>query len=316
LKDNLDPNIRSELRAVHHEYWAENQKLFRQLEILLQDLHHAGIATMVLKGAALSVLHYRDMASRPMSDCDVLVPENFGPALVRQYLREGWTPDCIPPDAPDNAYFYRYRHALDLVHPAHGKIDLHWHVLLEATEHGADRLFWEGSIPLRVKAVDTRALNPTDQLLHVCLHGYAFNPMPPVRWIADAVTIIRTSTVDWQRMLAVAGALGVAIPCAEALEFLNAEFAVGVPRETIAQLKSQPASAAERRFFQRMADPGARRWWETLEDVWVASGRANRDRPLWSRLAVLPRHLQWQQELSSLGSFIPHTFVFLKRRFT
>lgn len=248
LKDGIDADIRRELRAVHHEYWAENQKLFRQLEILLQGLDRAGIPSMVLKGAALSVLHYRDMAARPMSDCDILVPEDFGPRLVRQYLRDGWTPDCIPPDAPGNSYFYRYRHALDLAHPAHGKVDLHWHGLLEATHRGADRSFWEGSVPLQVKSAGTRALNPTDQLLHVCLHGYSFNPMPPIRWIADAVTIMRTSVVDWQRMLRVAGELGVAIPCAEALEFLNAELGVDVPRETIAQLSQQPASQADRRF--------------------------------------------------------------------
>lgn len=311
----IPADLRMELRAVHHQYWAENQKLFRTLETLLQSLHQAGIPTMVLKGAALSVLHYRDMAVRPASDCDILVPEEHGIPLVRQYLREGSTPDWFPANAPQHAYFFRYRHALDLTHPVHGKIDLHWHALLEATCGGADRAFWEGSVPLRVRSVETRALNPTDQLLHTCMHGYPFNPFPPVRWIADAVTILRTSTVDWKRMLRVAGELGVAIPCAEALEFLNAEFHAGVPRETILQLANQRTTAAERRYFARMADPGARRWWETLEDVWTSNRRANRGRPFWRRLATLPRHLQWQQELPGLGSFIPHTFVFLKRRF-
>jgi hypothetical protein len=315
VKDGMRPEIRMELRAVHHEYWAENQKLLYKLEILLQGLEHAGIPTIILKGAALSVLHYQDMAARPMLDCDVLVPEDYGPRLVQQYLREGWTPDFIPANAPGSNYFYRYRHALDLVHPTRGKIDLHWHVLMEATYRGADRTFWEGSVPLRVRSVETRALNPTDQLLHACLHGYPFNPMPPIRWIADAVTIMRTSVVDWQRMVCVAGDLGVAVPCAEALGFLNAELDAGVPGETIAKLANHPASAAERRFFRRMADPGARRWWQTLEDVWTANGRASRDRPFWSRVAALPRHLQWQQELSSLASLIPHTFVFLERRF-
>lgn len=315
IKQSIPTDIRRELRAVHHEYWAENQKLFRKLELLLQELEQAAIPAIVLKGAALSVLHYRDMATRPTSDCDILVPEEHGPRLVRRFLTEGSIPDCIPTNAPHHPYFYRYRHALDLDHPMHGKIDLHWHVLLDATYRGADRALWEGSVPLHVRSVETRALNPTDQLLHTCLHGYPENPVPPIRWIADAITIIRTSEVDWPRLVSVAAELGVTFPCAEALEFLNAELDAGIPTKAIGQLANSPSSAAERRFFARMADQGARRWWETLEDVWTANRRANRDLPLWRRIVTLPRHLQWQQELPSLASLIPHTFVFLKRRF-
>jgi hypothetical protein len=254
------------------------------------------------------------MAARPMSDCDILVPEEHGPRLVRRYLENGWTPDCIPPQAPEHTYFYRYRHAVDLVHPSQGTIDLHWHVLVDATCPGADRAFWEGSVPVRVRSVETQTLNPADQLLHVCLHGYPYNPMPPIRWIADAVTILRSGTVDWHRLLRVASDLSLTVPCAETLDFLNTGFDAGVPDDVIEQLATHRVRPAERRFFARMADPGARRWWETLEDVWTANRRANRDRPFYRRLAVLPRHLQWQQELPSLTSLIPHTFVFLKRR--
>jgi hypothetical protein len=121
--------------------------------------------------------------------------------------------------------------------------------------------------------------------------------------------------VDWERLVRVARDLGLTIPCAEALEFLNAEFDAGVPGEAIAKLANHPVSGAERRFFRRMADPGARRWWETVEDVWTSNARANRDRSWWTRLSMLPRHLQWQQELESLPRMIPHTVVFLKRRF-
>lgn len=315
LKASLSPVILAGLRSVHNEYWAENQKLFRKLEASLQEFHQAGIPAMVLKGAALSILHYRDMATRPMSDCDILIAEESGPGLVRKYLDDGWTPDWTPPDAPTHPYFYRYRHALDLQHAVGGNIDLHWHALLDVCWQGADRAFWDASVPLRVRSFETRTLNPTDQLLHVCVHGYPFNPMPPIRWIADAMMILRTSAIDWQQFVHRAADLSLTIPCAETLGFLNAEFEADVPSGVIEKLATYPTTASERRFFARMADPGARRWWETLEDVWVANRRANRDRSFWMRMATLPRHLQWQQEVSSLPGLIPHFFVFLKRRF-
>jgi len=315
VKEGIPEDLRKELRTVHHQYWAENQQLFRKLETVLLRLEAAGIPTLVLKGAALSILHYRDMAVRPMSDFDILVPEELGPQLVRQFIQEGWVPDCVPASGPNDDYFYRFRHALDLVHPQQGTVDLHWHVMLEATYQGADRQFWNGSVPLQVKSVLTRALNPTDQLLHTCLHGFPYNPMPSIRWIADAITILRTSTIDWERMLQVAGELRVTIPCAEGLTFLNDELQAGVPAGAIAKFAEFHMSSPETRYFERMANPGARRWWETMEDVWAAASRANRDLPYWKRVAALPRQLQMQQELESLSSLIPHVFVFMRRRF-
>jgi hypothetical protein len=315
VREGIPDEIRRELRAVHHQYWAENQRLFRKLELMLQRLAAAGIPTLVLKGAALSVMHYKDMAVRPMSDFDILVPEEFGPTLVRQFLQEGWAPDCVVTDAPFTEYFYRFRHALDLTSPSDGVLDLHWHVLLEATYRGADCHFWEGSVPMQIKSVATRALNPTDQLLHACLHGYPYNPMPSIRWIVDALTILRTSQIDWERMHRVASDLRVTIPCAEALAFLHEAFDADVPVAAIARLTRKPVAPAEKRYFQRMANPGGRRWWETLEDIWTTHERAGRDVPFWRRVLWLPRHVQFEQQVASLGGLVPHAFVFLKRRF-
>ena len=316
VKNDIPAAMRNELKAVHRHYWTQNQQLFRKLEAMLALLQAAEIPTLVLKGAALSVLHYRDMATRPMSDFDILVPEEHGPMLVRKFLEEGWAHNWVPETAPYTGYFYRFRHALDLMHPQQGTVDLHWHVMFQATHKGADEQFWADSIPLSVKSIATRALNPSDQLLHSCLHGYEFNDFPSIRWITDAVTVIRTSQIDWGRIIRVATGLRVTIPCAEQFEFLNSAFDAGVPASCISRLAQQPVSNAERRYFRRMtADPFLRSWWETLEDVWEATSRANRDRAFSYRLLYLPRHLQFQQELRSLPTLIPHAFVFFKRRF-
>ncbi len=315
LKDGLPAGIRKELRSVRNHYWAANQRLFRGLEKELLQYEAAGIPTLVLKGAALAVAAYGDMSSRPMSDFDILIPETRIREKVQEYIRDGWQPGCIPPSAHEVPYFYRFRHAINLTHPDHGGVDLHWHVLLEATFEGADKLFWEGSVPLQIKSAATRMLNPADQLLHTCMHGYPYNPMPPVRWVADAMTILRTTTVDWQRLLHVAEELHVSMACLECLTFLNDFFAVNIPGFVIESLANIRREAREERYFQRMANPGARRWWETLEDVSVAVDRANKDRGLLSKVVVFPRHLQFEQQLPSFASLLPHVGVFLKRRF-
>ncbi len=120
VKHLLPPRFQVELRWVHHEYWAENQKYFRRLQELLPWFEADGIPTLVLKGMALSILHYRDMALRPMSDLDILVPEERAPEIVSRLLHNGWTFDSFLPSALANRYFYRHTHAISFTHRDYG----------------------------------------------------------------------------------------------------------------------------------------------------------------------------------------------------
>ena len=201
LKESLPSELRQTLRRVVLQYWADNQKLFRRLEERLTWFQANGIPTLVLKGAALSVLHYRDKGIRPMSDVDILVPEDVAGDVIDRLQRDGWSAADYCSEAPRNSYFYRHIHAIALAHPQHGEFDLHWHVLHAATFPGADSAFWADSVPLSLNTIATRALNPTDQLLHVCVHSFNPTGVAPIRWIADALTILRTSQMDWSRLV-------------------------------------------------------------------------------------------------------------------
>ncbi|MBZ5608241.1 MAG: nucleotidyltransferase family protein [Acidobacteriia bacterium] len=58
-------------------------------KVLLSWFEAHGCPTLVLKGMALTLLHYRDMALRPMSDLDILVPEDRAPEVVGLVQRDG-----------------------------------------------------------------------------------------------------------------------------------------------------------------------------------------------------------------------------------
>jgi hypothetical protein len=67
LKTSIPAPLRNDLRLVYNEYWADNQKRLQHLENFLSWFQANEIPTLVLKGMALSLLHYRDMAARPTS---------------------------------------------------------------------------------------------------------------------------------------------------------------------------------------------------------------------------------------------------------
>ena len=67
-----DP-LMSRLKGVYRHTWYGNQLRLRDAAVVLGELSRRGIEPMLLKGAALTLLHYRDSGLRPMEDVAVLV---------------------------------------------------------------------------------------------------------------------------------------------------------------------------------------------------------------------------------------------------
>jgi len=313
-KPFIPPHLREALRLIHHEYWAANQKHRSHLQEFLAWFEQKGIPTLVLKGMALSVLHYHDMALRPMSDLDILVPEDRAPEAIDWLQREGWSSVYYRASAPRNRYFWCHTHAFPLEHPHYGTLDLHWHALAEATFEGADQPFWKDSVELALNSITTRSLNPTDQLIHACVHGFTANALPPIRWVADAVIVLRSSEVDWTRLLTLAKELHVTLPLSACLSFLRARFSAPIPEEVVGQLEAIVVDHAERRYFETLVHQAAD-WRQVLAYNLERHRRANRDRNPIVWIGSLPMQLQLHYNLphfKDLGSF---AFSRLKRRF-
>lgn len=303
------------LRGIYRHAWCENQLRFRDAELLLRTFHEAGIPAMVLKGAALSLLHYKDFGARLMQDVDILVPED----RLRQALdllgRQHWTAYTWTP-ARFTEGFKRYRHAVAFVSGSDRQLDLHWHVLYLACSPGYDRTFWEGSVPLDFRGAPARALNPADQLLHICLHGAAgADGGGALRTVADSVTVLGScGTLDWGRVLALADELRVALPLREILRYLKAEFAAPVPDGLLESLDAMPVSRTERLFFERLRSPGLQRPLDTLRVLFHQHSRSFRGSPFLVRLAAFPRFLQYYWGLSSPWRMLPQAVEWLRQR--
>jgi hypothetical protein len=228
-----------------------NQLQFQACTQVLQSLHGAGIATLVLKGAALLCRYYPDQGVRPMGDFDVLVPKRQVVQAIEVLDQLGWQPAGHPREALTPAYF-AIRHAQGFANPAGRQLDLHWHVLVTSLSAETDSHFWDAAIPLEVHSVATQALNPTDQLLHVCVHGIAWAPVPPVRWVADALTVLRAAQteIDWNRLVSMAQRAHCSLQLSAALSYLVQKFDAAVPQDILQTLAQAPVSAAERKLFE------------------------------------------------------------------
>ncbi len=232
----------AKLKGVYRQMWSRNQLLFHRAAHLLPRLAEAGVDTLLLKGAALVTLYYRDVGVRPMEDLDLLVPTADAPRAMQVLVANGWNPTTPRPESRVAVW-----HADSFSDPQGQNLDLHWNAFWELSN---DSDLWAGAVPTTLNGVPTKALGHADQLLHVCVHGLHWSPTPPIRWVADATTVIRVagSELDWDRLVRVAVANHVTLPAGATLGYL-AERGAPVPPAVLADLTAAKTTYAERKAF-------------------------------------------------------------------
>lgn len=243
-------------KGVYRFTWYKNQMLFHNMAILLRSFHNAGIRIMILKGAALTLLHYRDYGLRPMGDFDVLIYTKQAAEATNLLKKLGWKPKIKLPKVFTEAYISTIR-GLRFNDAIGQGFDLHWHLLPECCYANAEDQFWDGAILTSVRDVSTYALNPTDQLLHVCVHGARYHSIAPFQWVADAMTIMNTSQteIDWNRLSAYAQKHRLILPLRNALKYLRDILSASIPPTVLQSMQVMPISKVERTEYVARACP-------------------------------------------------------------
>jgi hypothetical protein len=227
-------------KGVSRYVWVKNQVQVRFGGQVIEQLQSAGIDVLVMKGLALSLLHYPDRGLRLMNDIDLLVPReeaNRAISVMGEILR---------PKQPALASEDRIlvEHGTAWVDGSGNEADLHWYSLWLSSP---DSDFWSGAVPIEVDGVRSLTLCPTDHLLHACAHGAAWHPEVALRWVTDAVTLIRSPDgIDWDRLVSQARAREVTLTIADALAYLRSSFGTEVPAEVVSRLRSEPTSLSTR----------------------------------------------------------------------
>ncbi len=233
-------DLPARLAGAYKQTWARNTYAFRAAAEAVKILDGAGIATVVLKGAALALLHYEDRGVRAMNDVDVLVPRARLREAFEVLAASGWT--CRHAFSEDLASTH---HSIGVRDGKGGVIDLHWHAAQDAKRPGADDELWRTSVPLRLGDVDTRALGPTAIFFHVCAHAYHTGHRH-VRWMADATTILRSAPLDGALLLALCRDRAFVLPMRVALTRLRDDLDAPIPPDLVAAFAAEPVPLLDR----------------------------------------------------------------------
>ena len=245
-RHNIKDQYTNTFKGVYRQSWYKNQKLFYESARILELLHDSGIRSMILKGTALTVLAYHDFGARPMADLDILIPFSQAEFSIELLKKSGWEPE----NNQHLKYNLLYGCGMMLV-KAGFELDLHWHPFFEARKNLTESDFWDHAVPVKFADTHTLALCPADMLLHVIVHGLKWNIEPPIRWVADAITVINASdaNLDWHYLLNQVKKYKVVLQVKTAFEYLKINFDAAIPEFVMNELGEIPVSIGERILF-------------------------------------------------------------------
>ena len=226
--------------AAYLTAWRQNRERLLSLEAVFEAFDREAIPFMLIKGGALLLRHYRDPGLRNMHDLDVLVPEATLEPAATVLAAAGFTPwrGVSPAGIRRRAHV---RHAWPFAGPEGTSVDLHWRPVARCFAPHVTRRFWEGCERVALGRRSARVPGPAEQLFQVCAHALQRDWDSRPRWVADALTVLRTP-IDWERLGELAGGAAMRLRVAHALGYLRARFGAPVPCGFLDSL----AAAAER----------------------------------------------------------------------
>lgn len=228
----IDDLLVSRMCETQRVSWYWNTQLMLRLKNVLTSFTSAGIETILLKGLPLALAYYDALDLRPIGDLDLMIRHRDWTAAIGILTAAGWRTEEGDADP-----LRRSTHAVAFKDRTGFEIDLHLSMFHECIEPEKLEPFWRRSVPLVTRNISSQILCSADQLLHCLVHGLRANDVSPVRWVADAVTILRREPrLDWPRLLDQTQRLRLGLPVSTGLNYLALTFPGLIPNEPLTQL--------------------------------------------------------------------------------
>jgi len=248
-----DP-VMQRMKGIYRKSWSRNHFLFRKTARVLALLHGHGIPNMVLKGIPMSLLVYGNHAVRPMYDMDVMVPPDRTEQALEVLTKAGWTVR----NPRLQRFLLKFGRSIDLVDREKDELDLHWHPVFEMHGGITGSDFWDHAVSLEVAGGKTLSLCPADQLFLTLVHGLRCNNEPPIRWVPDAMALMRLpeGSLDWDRLVDQSRKYRVVLPVRDALAYLVGRFDAPVPSPVLQALDREKTGWTDRMVYRHALKMG------------------------------------------------------------
>lgn len=311
--------VLEQLRGHYQANALRNFRGMRSLRLILKTFGEAGIQTMVLKGAYISQVVYRNQALRVMSDMDILVHQEDIALAEERLLSLGFVL------TGDRQWFAENHHHFIYEHPSEGLcVELHWHIQLPESPFSISKArLWELAKAVNLGGMEAWALEHEDLLIHLCLqtsHQYLFDHMP-LRALVDIDHLVRYAgqPVDWDICAGHAHEWGVQNVVYLTLRMAQKLLGTPVPEETLAVLQAPDFDLhyiewSQERIFSHLSGKEEKKPSYIKSDgigmYWRAGNRSDRLKVLLATLFPPPHSLRRMYQIPQKSNLLFAYYLF------
>jgi hypothetical protein len=244
-RDELGLSVedRDALEVSCRRVWVRNQVLLNRCATLIAALEARGIEPILLKGISLLSELYGDEGGRYLEDFDLLVRPDQLEAAVKTLESVGWNLPRGESLRPETKHSQGFLNAEGL------SCDLHWNLFRLYYGVPMDESIWSVCRKIAFRGATAAVLSVEHQLLHLCVHSMAWEPVAPIRWVLDIHLLLKRHPVRWDFIEREALRWKLTLPLFEALSVLQQIVPGSVPGDLLARLECVPVSADQKRLY-------------------------------------------------------------------
>ena len=202
--------VLDELKNDYYQNAAKNTMLFEELGKILEAFKKSGLQVIILKGAALASIVYRNLALRPMSDVDLLVKKEDLLCIDEQLKLFGYGPSDM--SANDVDFSSTYLTTLDYQRASQNSqsFHIHWH-FVNSTVPSESYIecvkmenIWQDAEKVDIANVETLVMAPHHFLIHLSEHALRVrHSLYKLSFLCDINEVIRyyRERLDWDRLV-------------------------------------------------------------------------------------------------------------------
>lgn len=246
----IPDRVMQKLRSIYLYNVMKNMRLYNEFSKIFKSLNENNIPFIVMKGAALAELVYKDIALRPMADLDLIVK-----------TEDIWKTDQIFSDLgykSDIKYFVSKHHAQwanNIHYLKNIPVDIH-----PVVYNLPGINLWVRARHAKLNSDDVMILGPEDFLLHLCLHLNNHFSMKTLKliWWCDIAELLRnySDDFDWDYFLSISKKSQTEGHIYRTLSAIKSEVPdIIIPDEVLNQFSSKETNISIRGILNLSNDP-------------------------------------------------------------
>ncbi len=247
VSKNIPPEVMQILLKTYYNNLARNLRFYNELSKILNAFKEADIDTIVMKGAFLAEVVYKNIGLRSMNDIDLLINADDLQKAKKELGKLMYFNKIVFPTKSHEQFITALEEELQFINEAKKiVVEIHWNIQPPLSHHKVNVYeFWGNAKSVEIVGIETLTFGPENLLQHLCLHldkHLSTTTAPPAKSLRDYCDIAELTKyykeiINWNYLLQSSKDYGIEEPIYRGLYIANNYFGAFIPEDIVSKLQ-------------------------------------------------------------------------------